>query len=576
VAYVFRQNREDNNTGASAMGQSSQGAAGTRAEKRVGVDESGGANTAMPGGGGMAAPKAPSDFTKTKNAGAGAILQRNRGVSQDSAVRRVAGDSVRALEGNLGDLGNRQNQYFTQGRQGIAETSAGLTDDQVREGLRSGKTTDLSSRLSAKPVQVKDFDPGTFKPIEATDYLRSGDVSNLIGKQSKSSYTSGMGALDNLAFNRSGAGRQVRQQVGGMQSDFRGQLEKALGTEGASAVLKREAEAANQGMVTGLRGQIENIAKGITGTLGGRRKEAETKNAATLAAERAARQGDIRGIVDEYKNRILSEKAKGNMRPMDYEALEDKLNTYVGDGSGLDRFISASNPELSENMFLADDEVSMLNNAAGLLGSGQIYQRGNAGAPAAKLNADALRKELDALLNPGLQAGAAERLANEKASAARAAGKATTAAVKAGNTNQATKAMTGGNEGVTGGGTTVPKQNTPVPQSNESAIRGMLRQVLPAGLTAPTSTDSRAMFGPGGILQTTGPTAFSAENAGKPIEAKPTGAGLGVGNIQFGPMTLPGDKPKAAPKPAAKPKTPQQQAQAQQQAALQILKRLGR
>lgn len=289
MAYVFRQDREQNDTGASGMGQSSQGSAGTRAEKRVGVDDSGVSNTSMPGAGGMSAPKAPVDFTKTQNAGAGTILQRNRGVSQDSAVRRVAGDAVRDLQGNTADLGTRQTQYTTAGRQGIAETSQGMSDDEVRQGLRSGQTTPLASRLSAQPVQVKEFDPGTFKPIQATDYLRTGDVSNLLGRQSPSNYTSGMGALDNRAFNRSGAGSQVRKDVVGLQSDFRSQLEKALGKEGATAALKREAEEANKGMVSGLRGQIEKIASGITGSLAGRKQEAAAKNAQALAAEQNAR-----------------------------------------------------------------------------------------------------------------------------------------------------------------------------------------------------------------------------------------------------------------------------------------------
>lgn len=464
MAYVFKQNRDDGQSGASGMGQSSIGAGGM-AEKRVGVDDSGAggpSNTAgMPGAMPSAAPKAASDFTKTKNAGAGAILQRNRGVSQDSAVRRVAGDAMRNLQGNTADLQTRSTEYLTKGRQGIADTSKGLSDDDVRARLAPGQSTELQSRLSAQPVQVKDFDPGSFRPIEAMDYLRSGDVSGLLGRESSANYTSGMGALDGLAFNRSGAGQQVKSQVGGLQSQFAGDVEKAKGKEGVAATLKTEAETANAAGVTGLRGQIEKIASGITGGLGSRRSSASSQNAETVAAEKAARQGEIRSIVDEYKNKIATARKQPNVAGRYFDNLDEQLGNFVGDGSGLDKYISTSNPDLQDNMFLSDEETGMLNTASGLLGNGQTYARGQAGKAGATLDSAGFRRQLDALLNPGFQAAEAERAANAAAAAARARAATTQKAVAGGNSNQVTKAATGGNEGVTGGGTTVAKKDVP-------------------------------------------------------------------------------------------------------------------
>jgi hypothetical protein len=218
--------------------------------------------------------------------------------------------------------------------------------------------------------------------------------------------------------------------------------------------------------------------------LAGRKQEAEAKNAQALAAERGARQNDIRAIVDEYKAKIAAQRGKGNALPLNFDSLDESLNGYVGDGSRLDRFISASTPALDENMFLADDEVSTLNNAAGLLGSGQIYQRGTAGNAGAKLNADALRRELDALLNPGLQAAENERANNALAAAQRLAAQTTQSslakALAKGNTNAATKSATGGNEGVTGGGTTVPKNKTPIPATPKKAATNQVKSVVDA------------------------------------------------------------------------------------------------
>lgn len=419
MAYVFRQNRDDGEGGASGMGQPSMGAGGM-AEKRVGVDDSGAggpSNTAGMGGPAPAAPKAAADFTKTKNAGVGAILQRNQGLAQDSAVRRVAGDAMRNLAGNTADLKTRSTEYLAKGRQGIADASQGLSDSQVRAGLAPGQTTELRSRLSAKPVQVKDFDPGSFRPIEAMDYLRSGDVSGLLGRESSANYSSGMGALDGLAFNRSGAGQQVKSQVGGLQSQFSGDLEKALGKEGAAAFLKKEAQAANDAQVAGLRGQIERVAQGITGGLAGRREAASGANLTALAAQKGARESEIRKILKEYQEKLAGLR-KGPYT--DATALGSAEDALAGFSKGnLDRYIKTSNPNLTDNMFLSDDEVAALNNASGLLGKKDVYQKGSAGAVSAGFDPASFRRELDALLNPGIAKNAAfvgeqERLARAK------------------------------------------------------------------------------------------------------------------------------------------------------------------
>lgn len=454
------------------MGQSSQGGM-NRAEKRVGVDDSGGSNTATGMGGAQpAAPKAPADFTKTRNAGAGAILQRNQGLSQEFAVRRVAGDAVRNLQGNQADLQNRQTQYLDKGRQGIADTSKGLGEDDVRNALRSGGG-DLRSRLDAGPVSVQDFDAGQFAPVDSIQYLRTGDVGGLLGRESGANYTQGMGALDALAFNRSGAGQQVRQQVGGLQSAFSSELEKALGKEGAAATLKKEAESANERGKADLRGQIERISQGIVGGLGQRKEKARNENASVVRDQQENARSEIQKIISEYRNKLAEagRLPSGNataLSPAEYELDRlsgvdfDSRNKGVKPFSGLDRYITTTNPELADNQFLTDEEVGMLNTGAGLLGSGQVYQRGQAGQAGASLNAKALRAEIERLINPTLQKAESDRQAAIETAAKRAAAEKTQAAVKSGDSNSMTGAATGGNEGVTG---SMKKQTTPTTPS---------------------------------------------------------------------------------------------------------------
>lgn len=232
-----------------------------------GVQKGGSTTAPMPGGQTQSQPGQPSSFAQSNFASSKAILDRNRGeAANQAAANRVVNPAAQEYGQNQAALQNEYKSYADTQAKKLAEQkapSAGQVENYLQTGGKEGDQQAIAGALSGKPIDVEAANFAPVKDLSAGKYLRQGDISSLLRQGAKGSYTTGMGNIDNMIFNRSNAANNVQNIIRGMNAQAVRGKEQLQGEATGKAKLAAE-QKANEAR-TGVQGILDQLEKGLIG-----------------------------------------------------------------------------------------------------------------------------------------------------------------------------------------------------------------------------------------------------------------------------------------------------------------------
>ncbi len=218
----------------SSVSQGLQKNAGT-GEGEMSVGGAGASNTAQ----------SPADFTKSKATSAKTILDRNKGVQQTGIENRLTQDAQNQANTSIDKIRTSSNEY-AQNQDKKANEIYGLPDQTAVNRAVYGNEADyqnISNTLNRAPGQVDQYEAPDSGPLQATEYNRANDLSNLFLKQGGEQYNRGMAALDNLQFQRTGGAQNIANRVGQLQSNVDAMKQSVTDKEfGTQALAQKQLE----------------------------------------------------------------------------------------------------------------------------------------------------------------------------------------------------------------------------------------------------------------------------------------------------------------------------------------------
>lgn len=427
ATYRSKRDEEDQNKPNYGTASNIGGAnVGKQALNKEGV-ESARSNTATGQG---AQRQSPEAFTKTNFSSASTILDRNRQANQDAVTGALTKDAQAQTTQALGSMDQRAQDYTQQQE---ARKTGNPTQDQLNSAISGKGANDFATTqgfLTQGPIQAGQFDAGTYDPIQATEYLRSGDITPLLQQKrsGQGAYTQGMAGLDAAAFGRSGGYEKVGQQLGSLQNQV-AERQAALTDQstGLQATTQKTLSdwlnQAQQGVKDYLGGQQGNIYGELDKTLRSQQGNID-KTLDTIIGQRT---GEFNKQIDDN---IASLKARASDPMENAAALQDAITRLSSmKDTGVGNYLNVNQPRLTRDNVVTGDQATSLGLLNQLLGGGGQLPTpsGMPEGPSAALNQGGIDAALAQILT-GANASATTRdamkLEKEKAAQAAAAAQA--------------------------------------------------------------------------------------------------------------------------------------------------------
>lgn len=315
--------------------------------------------------------KAPQDFTKSNFTSAKQILDRNKNVQMVGAENRLTQDAQNQAQKGISDYNTAGNQY-REGQQKKAESlySTPQQSDVNRAIYGQDQTgySNIQNTLNSKPGQVEEFKAPEIGPLQATEYSRVNDLSDLFMKQGGQQYNRGMAALDNLQFGKTGGAQRVNERVGQLQSQLDATKTSLFDKEqGVQAMAQNQLNSKAKETQDAIRKMLGVTQSEVEGGVNSRRDNldqtvhSQAKQAADTATQGFQKQ--ISTATQDIKNRMLS------ASPEERDALQNVLNQFGG--LNAKRYVDQVLPNASFQNVINPEEAQRLNSINKLLGVDQ-------------------------------------------------------------------------------------------------------------------------------------------------------------------------------------------------------------
>lgn len=318
------------------------------------------------------AAQAPADFTKSKATSAKTILDRNKGVQQTGIENRLTQDAQNQANTSINAIRSSGDSYL-QNQTKKANEVYGQPDQTAVNRAVYGNQDDfqnVSNTLNRAPGQVDEYEVPDSGPLQATEYNRANDLSDLFLKQGGQQYNRGMAALDNLQFQRTGGAQNIANRVGQLQSNVNAMKQSATDKEfGTQAMAQKQLDTKAKetqdairkmlGTSEGdIRNQVNSRVTGLDQQVHRQAKEAFDSGVAGL-------QSRIDNATQDITNRMMS------ASPEEQGTLQNVLNQFakLNPKAYVDQIL----PRVGFDTAMNTEEAQRLNRVNQLLGVKDQY-----------------------------------------------------------------------------------------------------------------------------------------------------------------------------------------------------------
>lgn len=345
-------------------------------EKRVGSTQSPGvSNTSS---------KAPDDFTRSNAASTTAIIDRNQNVDQSGITNKITQDAQNQSNKQIGDINQRVSDYNTAQTAATKAYAPGVSDADVQGavGGDATSTANVQKALNLQAGNVGAFDAGTYDPIKANEYLKNGDISSVLQSRGNQNYTTGMAALDNLMFGKSGGFQQAGAKVADLQSQANDAYNNATNaTTGAQATQQNARNAAVADVVGKARTGLSGAEQGILSNAASQAKTGDAARAQALSDQKNAQRAQV---IKSFDDQIADVQKLMQQEPSQAAAGQEAIAQLNAKKANPDQFINSSAAQNTQDNYITGDNANSLNRIHQLLGiggpvvqAGQVNQGGN-------------------------------------------------------------------------------------------------------------------------------------------------------------------------------------------------------
>lgn len=318
------------------------------------------------------ATKAPGDFTKSNFISAKQILDRNKGVQQTGIENRLTQDAQNQANQSINDIRKTSNDYAQ--NQAKKAESLYQTPDQatVTRGIYGDQDAyqNVSNTLNTAPGQVDEYNAPDAGPLQATEYSRANDLSDLFLKQGGQQYNRGMAALDNLQFQRTGGAQNVNRLVGGLQANVNGLRDSANDKQfGNQAMAQKQLEARAKETQDAIRKMLGNTEGDIRNQVNTRVTGLDQQVHSQAKSAADAGVGQLKSRIDTATQDITNRMQTAS--PEERGVLQNVLDQF----SKLNpkNYVEQILPRVGFDSAMTSEEADRLNKINGLLGVKDKY-----------------------------------------------------------------------------------------------------------------------------------------------------------------------------------------------------------
>lgn len=379
-------------------------------EKRVGSSQAPGVSNS--------ASKSADDFTRSNTANASAIIDRNQNVDQSGITNKITTDAQNQANQQIGDIGKKTTDYNTAQTAATQQYVPTIDNAQIQGAVKGDEasTANVQKILNLQPGEVGKFDAGTYDPIKANEYLQNGDISSVLMNRGNQNYTSGMAALDNLMFGKSGGFQQAGAKVNDLQGQVLGAYNKVTDAKtGAQATAQGQRNKLVQDAINGVRTGLTDQEQAILSGAAGRYQQAQQGLGAQVEAQKAPLRAQV---TKQFEDQIADIQKRIAADPVQAAAGQDVIAQLKQAMANPDQYINVDTPTYKQEDFYNEDDAGGLNKIHQLLGiGGPVASAGRVAAPTARTRDDDLKNILYGINTTGNEKMSAAVKADQEAKA---------------------------------------------------------------------------------------------------------------------------------------------------------------
>lgn len=405
------------------------------------------------------AQRSPDEFTKSNFGSATAILDRNKNIDQSAVTNKITGDAQQQASTAQNAMDKTSQDYQTAQQ---AKQVAAPTTQQIASGVEGYDPEQFKATqqyLNNPQIKADSFNPGTFQPIQAADYLKSGDITSLLRQNNagQGGYSAGMAALDNAAFGQSNGYQQIGEKVGSLQQQLEDKQAALVDpTKGTQATTQKQLD----DFLNTQKGNIKGYLTGQQGTINSD-LDAQVKKLTEGNTQQLAQltQGNKAELTKKINDTVAGLQARLANPYEDKAKIQDSITRLQAASSNLDPYIQQYNPNVTANNVVSQHQADIMSNINQLLGTGGNIPTvaGPAGAPTSTIDQAGFAAAMSKLLSGSNESATAAQQAKEAADAAAAAKAAADLKAK-----QVATAQTLGTQGVAAPTANAPSASTPI------------------------------------------------------------------------------------------------------------------
>jgi len=243
-----------------------------------------------------------------------AILERAKGEGTEAVANRILQPAVTQAGNIKASIGEGAKNYIA-GEESKINTQFGTPSNvsEIVSGAATGnqenigKLTGMINPTAYSPSTAPQQSVEGLAPVE---YSRSGNVGNYLQKQSGGRYTPGMGLIDQMNYQKSGAGGLTSKVLGAIQGDVQTYADAA---DAAMPDLQKTA-----------RAKQEETAKAVREAIAAKQQSINDAVQAALAAQQAKYDTDSQEArskaIGGLENIVTNESAVSEVLPSDWSS----------------------------------------------------------------------------------------------------------------------------------------------------------------------------------------------------------------------------------------------------------------
>lgn len=398
-------------------------------DKRVGTSQAPGvSNTAS---------KAPGDFTKSNFGDTNAIIDRNQGADQSGITNKITSDAQNQANSQVEDINKKGQDYLGAQTTKFGQQYQAANPDDIN-GVASGNqtaTSKLNNLLYGAVANPDDFDAGTYDPIKANEYLKNGDITSVLMNRGAQNYTSGMGALDNLMFGKSGGFQQVGNKVQDLQNNVQNAYGQATNKDtGFGAQATKARDTAVDTARTGTRNSLQAASDAVMKQGNEGLAAANAQYLPALEQQRGSQRQQAGSAIASKVTQLQQLAQDPVTAPFAKDALT-KLYASLGVADGgqlptdysknavLDQFIKYNPANMGVDDFITSGNAQGFNNINSLLHTGQSVrgQTGPLNTGSSAFDPDDVSKYIQNIVSKPMEDATAAKAAQAEAARTEAA-----------------------------------------------------------------------------------------------------------------------------------------------------------